>query len=71
MRDIFAIQIHFFFPSANHNPLEGYGGKQRGQWGEREGEFIWKKMEREKLLGKLRGPLAAGLRVIDKSEQVM
>lgn len=39
--------------------------------GERDGECCLEKMEREKLWGELRGPLAAALRVIDKSEEVM
>lgn len=38
---------------------------------ERDGERAEKEKRREKLWGELRGPLAAALRVIDKSEEVM
>ena len=79
MRDIPAIQIcreaTFFFYSANHNPLEGWseelGNKrERGRDTER-GCVFGRGVHGEKLWGELRGPLAAALRVIDKSEEVM
>lgn len=76
MRDIPAIQIcreALFFFSANHIPLEGYSEKrgERGREMQREGVCVGRGVQREMLWGELRGPLAAALRVIDKSEEVM
>lgn len=38
---------------------------------QREGVCVGRGVQREMLWGELRGPLAAALRVIDKSEEVM
>lgn len=75
MRGKASIQIwrearHF---SANHNPLKGKSEnsgdfRERLSWG---GSVLGKGVSREKLQGELRGPLAAALGVIHKSEEVM
>lgn len=59
--------------SANHNPLKGRS-ENAGDFRERlsrGGCVLGKGVSREKLQGELRGPLAAALGVIHKSEEVM
>lgn len=71
MRNLPAIQIWSPPPSSNHIPLEGRSEKLGKQRREVETGCVLASGVPEKLRGELRGPLAAALRVIDKSEELM